>query len=366
MHKTVVNILVSNEAAGTELFKGIWSPFFYHNDILINLKVKTNFLNKVSSQIFKCNVLILSSRYFKQSKNTIDKEGINFLKEAKEKKVKIVWFDLRDSAGTTQFEVLPYVDLYLKKQLYNDIELYKNRFYGGRIYCDYYHKNFKVRDDDNYKLITLNDVYKKKILLAWNIGVRFFDLKPKNKYLEFLNFHFRSSFRKRKLLVIKHNKNRKNNLICTFAKNIERNTVRFQREYFEQYLKKNFKLENSILFQKLPLKKYYKELKLSKITLSLFGWGEICYREFESVINGCPFMMPNMSHIKTYPNIYKNNETYIPINWDFSDFYEKYLLLLNNYKLRKKLVINAQNEIKNVRKTKGSNYFKTIFEKIIE
>ena len=205
-----------------------------------------------------------------------------------------------------------------------------------------------------------------KLLLAWNIGVRFFDLKPKNKYLEFLNFHFRSSFRKRKLLVIKHNKNRKNNLICTFAKNIERNTVRFQREYFEQYLKKNFKLENSILFQKLPLKKYYKELKLSKITLSLFGWGEICYREFESVINGCPFMMPNMSHIKTYPNIYKNNETYIPINWDFSDFYEKYLLLLNNYKLRKKLVINAQNEIKNVRKTKGSNYFKTIFEKIIE
>ena len=76
--------------------------------------------------------------------------------------------------------------------------------------------------------------------------------------------------------------------------------------------------------------------------------------------------MPNMSHIKTYPNIYKSNETYIPINWDFSDFYEKYTLLLNNYKLRKKLVINAQNEIKNIRKTKGYNYFKTIFEKIIE
>ena len=42
----------------------------------------------------------------------------------------------------------------------------------------------------------------------------------------------------------------------------------------------------------------------------MFGWGEICYREFESVINGCPFMMPNMSHIKTYPNIYKIGSTY--------------------------------------------------------
>ena len=274
-----------------------------------------------------------------------------------------MWFDLRDSAGTTNFEVLRYVHMYFKKQLYSDLDLYKKNFYGGRIYSDYYYKKFKIRDHENYNYIKLKDSYKKKIFLSWNIGVRYFDFDVRNKLLKLLNYYLFKFKNQRNISFSPHSMNREYNLICTYGKNIYRNSVRFQREYFEKFIEKNHKLEDSILFKKIPIKSYYNNLKSSKVLLSLYGWGEICYREFEAVINGCPFIMPNMSHIKTYPNIYKSNETYIPINWDFSDFYEKYALLLNNYKLRKKLVINAQNEIKNIRKTKGYNYFKTIFEK---
>ena len=30
-----------------------------------------------------------------------------------------------------------------------------------------------------------------------------------------------------------------------------------------------------------------------------------------------------MSHVKTYPEVFVDNESYIPFNWDFTDFNEK-------------------------------------------
>ena len=34
------------------------------------------------------------------------------------------------------------------------------------------------------------------------------------------------------------------------------------------------------------------------------------------VRNGCLLIKPNMEHIETWPNIYQNNKTYLPIDWD--------------------------------------------------
>ena len=61
---------------------------------------------------------------------------------------KIVWLDDSDSTGITHFELLPLVDLYLKKQLLKDKKLYsQNQFYGDRIYTDYYHRTVGVEDE---------------------------------------------------------------------------------------------------------------------------------------------------------------------------------------------------------------------------
>ena len=49
-----------------------------------------------------------------------------------------------------------------------------------------------------------------------------------------------------------------------------------------------------------------------------------------------------MSHILTYPDIFKNDETYVPIKWDMSDFEKKLLHVLENYEYYKKYVFEAQ------------------------
>ena len=76
---------------------------------------------------------------------------------------------------------------------------------------------------------------------------------------------------------------------------------------------------NSIIGGKVNKKEYLNELSLSKLSISPFGFGEICYRDFESILNKCLLLKPNMSHLETYPDFFKERITYIPLNWDLED-----------------------------------------------
>jgi spore maturation protein CgeB len=61
----------------------------------------------------------------------------------------------------------------------------------------------------------------------------------------------------------------------------------------------------------------------SKIIISPFGFGEICFRDFEAVCCGCLLVKPRMDHVRTKPDIFLPEETYVPIAWDCSDLAEK-------------------------------------------
>ena len=54
----------------------------------------------------------------------------------------IVWLDLTDSSGTTQFEVLPYVKKYVKKQFYKDKSFTKKIFLEIGIMLIFIKKSF--------------------------------------------------------------------------------------------------------------------------------------------------------------------------------------------------------------------------------
>src|SRR5690606_4778495 len=57
-------------------------------------------------------------------------------------------------------------------------------------------------------------------------------------------------------------------------------------------------------------KRYFLELGLSKITLSPFGWGEVCFRDYEAIACGSLLVKPEMAHLETSPDIYIPGETY--------------------------------------------------------
>jgi hypothetical protein len=70
----------------------------------------------------------------------------------------------------------------------------------------------------------------------------------------------------------------------------------------------------------VPKTQYNRELTGSRTVVSPFGFGEICYRDFEAILNGACLIKPDVSHLTTWPDVFVPNQTYIPCNWSLSDF----------------------------------------------
>lgn len=64
---------------------------------------------------------------------------------------------------------------------------------------------------------------------------------------------------------------------------------------------------------------YRAEMLASRICLSPFGHGEVCHRDFEAVLAGCLLVKPDMSHLETRPDVFRDRETCATVRWDWSD-----------------------------------------------
>ena len=83
------------------------------------------------------------------------------------------------------------------------------------------------------------------------------------------------------------------------------------------------------------------EMRHSKLCLSPFGYGEVCWRDYEAALTGAVLVKPDMSHVETDPDIFIPWETYAPVAWDLSDFADVVQRLLADEKLRTKLAAQA-------------------------
>ena len=86
-------------------------------------------------------------------------------------------------------------------------------------------------------------------------------------------------------------------------------------------------------------------LKNSKISVGAFGWGEVCYREFEAIKMGAAVLFPNMNNIETWPNIYKDRITYLSYDYDMNNLLDKIKELLDDNELRNNLIRNSQKSL---------------------
>ena len=97
---------------------------------------------------------------------------------------------------------------------------------------------------------------------------------------------------------------------------------------------------------KRPYNEYIDILRRSKMTLSPFGMGEVCFRDFEIIQFGSIMIKPDMSKVHTYPNIYIPYETYIPCKLDWSDLNDQIQYVLDNYNECKDITENARQIMK--------------------
>ena len=261
------------------------------------------------------DIVFLAFHHGKEFFQHSDEEIFALLKEIKDKCSLLVWLDTADSTGTAKFEVLPYVDFYLKKQLLRDKSIYYKPIWGGRPHCAYYHQKLGVDDqelsarDENS---ILDPVYLDKLGVSWNVGCG--DLIKGSLFsqilhpLDYARYEFISPDAPKKYDI--HFRGSAWSPIAGYQR----------RRTIEMLAQVGDTVKTPDASQKVPHEEYVKELQSSRMVCSPFGWGEICTRDFEAFLYGATLVKPSMEHMDTYPQWFVPGKTYVSIDWDFENF----------------------------------------------
>jgi len=308
-------------------------------------------------------LLILRYYRFKQSPSDEIDVDTKSLKVLSDKFGTVIFFDDADGAADTRFEVMPYVDRYLKKQLLRDSTKYERRLYGRQLFTDYYHNEYGVNDKKEHYRIPLQDKHNtSKIELSWNLGAGRYPIYP---YLQKIGVLLARIFgenaifwRYRSPSIAERVFNEKEKYVhAHFKAGSGRKTVDFQRETFISKINNRNEFRTGIVNKR----KYDINMSNAMMALSPFGWGEVCFRDFEAVLSGATLMKPDMSHIHTWPDIYHPYETYIPVSWDGSDIIEKANYYLERPQKCREMSINAVRKWLNSLNTLGDRVREKIF-----
>jgi hypothetical protein len=68
----------------------------------------------------------------------------------------------------------------------------------------------------------------------------------------------------------------------------------------------------------------------AKIVVSPWGYGELCYRDFEAMLDGCVLLKPRTDFVRTLDDMLQEESSYVPCERDASDLESKVRLVLES------------------------------------
>ena len=71
---------------------------------------------------------------------------------------------------------------------------------------------------------------------------------------------------------------------------------------------------------KLGRRAFMNEMRNAHLVVSPFGFGEITLKDFEAILCGAALLKPDMSHLETWPHLFRTNDTIVTHKWDLSRF----------------------------------------------
>lgn len=221
---------------------------------------------------------------------------------------KLVHFDTVDQTSTPHFGILPVVDVYLKSKLLSPLEKYATTFEGGYIVTDHF-RRVCGWDLDGWHFGSIPDAAcLDKIALGWNFAV---------------SRHCRRLLQLNRLLPVRY-ESRSIDIHARITPSLRnaRGWYERSREFAAQAIEPLRKRHRVTPVSRVSRWSYLAELRQSKLVFSPFGWGEVCLRDYQAVCCGCVLAKPDMSHLRTNPDIFIPHVTYVPVKWDLSNLEE--------------------------------------------
>jgi hypothetical protein len=293
----------------------------------------------------KNKILFMERCFQHREPRDLSPDEINLMQKLRDKYKTIVFLCGQPEAGTNRLDLLPLVDRLFYKSVFAERENYRRDLYAKNLFADYYHTKYHVCDKGiEYRSTpALNGGNEKRIELSWNIGVGDYPRKhwPQRLGTVLARAGFPGLGRRFKTgrTTAPPDFSAAARSIAVHARidPVSCESIAYQRRLFLERIAGNGLFVTGIV----PQRRYYQELYDSKITLSPFGWGEVCFRDFEAVISGSLLLKPDMSHLKTWPDIYIPYETYVPVNWDGTDIVAKAEFYLAHDRERSRITENA-------------------------
>jgi len=322
-----------------------------------------------------CDILCLLSKvtlpWLQENNPVLSTLGpvISFLQEARKYTNKIIWFDTSDSTSVTHFELLPHIDLYLKKQLLKNKNAYQNAFYGGRIFTEFYHQNFGILDPtpfEQFHPIAKEELH--KVAISWNIGLgdMYYSGTRWAYYRRFVPDHIPVNFN---IPFTNPKQDKINDIFLRTSTQLSRPTIAFHRQELVKQLRhivQQKSLTGEINGPRLSSKVFRQTMAQTKIMPSPFGWGELGLRDYEAFMYGATLLKPDMNHMETWPDIFHSGETYQSFKWDFSDLEAVILSLISNEQMRLRLATQGQHAYRESISVSGMAKFCDWFAQQIE
>ncbi|MDR2792514.1 MAG: glycosyltransferase [Treponema sp.] len=306
----------------------------------------------------KNTVLFLERQFQFRDPRDLVEDDFTVLRKLRDKYEKIVFLNGQPEAGPNRLDALPFVDRFFDKSVFSNDDHYKEPLYGKNLFSDYYHKKYGVTDPRAYMFRKpVDDADIKRIELSWNIGIGVYprwNLRqrlgaaaakagfPDCGRLFATAWKPPPDFSSSKRSVPVHAR----------IELVPCPSIAYQRRLFLEEIEaweghEGKRRRPLFLTGSAPQKQYYRELTDSQMVLSPFGWGEVCHRDFEAIMAGALLLKPDMSHLKTYPDVYLPNETYVPLAWDGRDLVEKAEFYLANEQERSRIAHNAYEHYRN-------------------
>tara|TARA_B110000503_G_scaffold15341_1_gene21405 strand:- start:91 stop:1239 length:1149 start_codon:yes stop_codon:yes gene_type:complete len=234
-------------------------------------------------------------------------------------KAKIVFFDwFAASDLRLASTVEPFIELYVKKTVFVDVDQYRTRYFGDTNLMDYYGHLYQCQHEMQQYDVP-QGIGKK---LTTGIG---FISAP---YLHSLFSRAERPKNQRPIDINARFATRGSDWYSAMRSVALNKAIGLSADY-------------AVAHGSLPRAQYLRELGQSKVTFSPFGYGEICWRDYEAMALGSLLIKPDMSHLEVNPDIFVPYETYIPLAWDLSDFDEKVIHYLSSPAERLQITKNA-------------------------
>ena len=240
-------------------------------------------------------------------------------------RTKLVYFDGDDDQCVQWPAVLRASSLYVKKHCFKDLTEYRRCFPGKSNLTDYVARQYGTSFESNIiprsGVLTAEDL--PKLHLGWNIGL---DDKIINLY---------------QTMRPAPASEKQNDLICRATVPPGNWLYPLRNDLTKALEPIASKYRVLLPTRRVSQEQYYSEMHRSRICISPLGYGELCWRDFESILCCCLLVKPDMSHVRTIPDIFGAGETYVPVRWDYSDLVEKCEYYLNHGPERIRIVERA-------------------------